>query len=324
MKKLLAKIDEVVERINVHPEYSSSLRTREFNTLLAEAAKHSLSLELEEENLKKSALRKRERVALQNLDSASSHLDMYGLSLGTLAALGYLIEPDKNKTRNFRITEVQFGSFNPPHDYDQIAGRMKSLVELMEHSQAHPVLKAIEAHLEIVQVHPFVDGNGRSARLVQGYCLKKSGYTPGIIVPSDREHYIALLNIALKDRYAKTSSFEKPSDGENLFRTFVATKVLGSARRLEEDLRAQRKYVVTLVDVPDRAIVISTAQRIRSYGHHIGGQGVKVRILDIECSGRKDKVLDVTGDIGYKQVNGIVTKCALDYGFKTSVHSKSE
>ena len=54
-------------------------------------------------------------------------------------------------------------------------------------------LKAIEAHYRLVSVHPFTDGNGRSARLLMNLMLLKSGYSPVIIRPRDRKRYLSAL-----------------------------------------------------------------------------------------------------------------------------------
>ena len=54
-------------------------------------------------------------------------------------------------------------------------------------------LKAIEAHYRLVPIHPFVDGNGRAARLLMNLMLLESGYSPIIIRPRDRKRYLSAL-----------------------------------------------------------------------------------------------------------------------------------
>ena len=48
----------------------------------------------------------------------------------------------------------------------------------------HPVSIAADAHEKFVSIHPFVDGNGRTARLIMNFILMRHGY-PAIIIPSD-------------------------------------------------------------------------------------------------------------------------------------------
>ncbi|MCP4717750.1 MAG: Fic family protein, partial [Deltaproteobacteria bacterium] len=61
---------------------------------------------------------------------------------------------------------------------------------------SHPVIQAALAHFEFVSIHPFVDGNGRTARLLMNLILIKNGYAPAIILKNDRKQYYAALEKA--------------------------------------------------------------------------------------------------------------------------------
>ncbi len=52
---------------------------------------------------------------------------------------------------------------------------------------------AFEAHLRLVSIHPFVDGNGRIARLLMNLLLIRAGYPPIAIRPADRQVYLAAI-----------------------------------------------------------------------------------------------------------------------------------
>ncbi len=54
----------------------------------------------------------------------------------------------------------------------------------------HPVEYAALLHKELVTIHPFVDGNGRAARLLMNLALLQSGYVIAIIPPILRNEYI--------------------------------------------------------------------------------------------------------------------------------------
>jgi Fic family protein len=57
----------------------------------------------------------------------------------------------------------------------------------------HPVQVAAQAHYRLVSIHPFVDGNGRTARLLMNLLLMQTGYPPAIIRPEDRQTYLSAL-----------------------------------------------------------------------------------------------------------------------------------
>lgn len=85
---------------------------------------------------------------------------------------------------------------------------MQDFVEWLKHSgNLHPVELAAEAHYRLVTIHPFVDGNGRTARLLMNMILLMTGYPSAIIRKRDRLAYIGSLEKAQlggsKDDYLK-------------------------------------------------------------------------------------------------------------------------
>ena len=57
----------------------------------------------------------------------------------------------------------------------------------------HPVEYAALLHKDLVTIHPFVDGNGRTARLLMNLALLQSGYVIAIIPPILRKEYIDVI-----------------------------------------------------------------------------------------------------------------------------------
>jgi len=68
--------------------------------------------------------------------------------------------------------------------------------EITETGKLHPVQLAAEAHYRLVTIHPFVDGNGRTARLLMNLILMQNGYPPALIRKRDRLRYIQSLEHA--------------------------------------------------------------------------------------------------------------------------------
>lgn len=59
----------------------------------------------------------------------------------------------------------------------------------------HPVVRATLLHGEFVKIHPFIDGNEKTSRLLLNFELIKSGYTPIIIKNENRAKYYEVLDI---------------------------------------------------------------------------------------------------------------------------------
>lgn len=55
---------------------------------------------------------------------------------------------------------------------------------------------AFDAHFRLVTIHPFADGNGRTARLLMNLILLRAGYPPVAIRPDDRVAYLSALEQA--------------------------------------------------------------------------------------------------------------------------------
>ena len=67
---------------------------------------------------------------------------------------------------------------------------------LQQGPDLHPVELAAEAHYRLVTIHPFADGNGRTARLLMNLILLMTGYPTAIIRKLDREAYLGALEKA--------------------------------------------------------------------------------------------------------------------------------
>lgn len=59
-----------------------------------------------------------------------------------------------------------------------------------------PILLATEFHYKFIRIHPFDDGNGRTARILMNFILMRHGYPPVIIKTKDKEEYFSVLRQA--------------------------------------------------------------------------------------------------------------------------------
>ena len=65
-----------------------------------------------------------------------------------------------------------------------------------EGSQLHPVVRGAMLHAIFVGIHPFIDGNGRTSRLLLNLELMNNGYPPVIIKVENRLAYYEALDKA--------------------------------------------------------------------------------------------------------------------------------
>jgi len=105
---------------------------------------------------------------------------------------------DNHNAGNFRSVPVRIsGSAVVLPNPMKVANLMKQYENWLQTKQKiHPVEIAAEAHYRLVTIHPFTDGNGRTARLLMNMILMMYGYPPAIIRKQDRLKYINSLEKA--------------------------------------------------------------------------------------------------------------------------------
>ena len=63
-----------------------------------------------------------------------------------------------------------------PPEYSDVPGLLKELEDYINNSDDHPIIKAAILHYQLVTIHPFEDGNGRTSRIMSNYVLSYYGY----------------------------------------------------------------------------------------------------------------------------------------------------
>lgn len=110
-----------------------------------------------------------------------------------------LKEIDNENAGRYRKENVVIsGAVHIPPKHYEIDALMQNLVrEYREDwNLYHPVVRATLLHGEFVKIHPFIDGNGRTSRLLLNFELMKDGYTPIIIKKERRARYYEVLDHA--------------------------------------------------------------------------------------------------------------------------------
>ncbi|KAF0221719.1 MAG: filamentation induced by cAMP protein [Geobacteraceae bacterium] len=128
---------------------------------------------------------------------------------------------DREKAGLYRSVPVSIsGSRHIPPQPWQVPSLMEDCFRFYEEQRQvlHPVILAAEMHERIVTIHPFVDGNGRTVRLVMNLILLQHGY-PIANIPGETE-----------SRLAYYHALEIGGDKEE-FHRLIAGYVLASARQ---------------------------------------------------------------------------------------------
>lgn len=133
----------------------------------------------------------------------------------------------------FAVYDSQTGQpdYIPP-EYSDIPQLLDELVNYVNTTDDHPLMIAAIVHYQLVTIHPFEDGNGRTARLLSGYILDSSGFGFNGIgsleeyFAYDIEEYYKSIQMGLPALYY--SGRDNPPHPEIWFRYFLKMVLLYS------------------------------------------------------------------------------------------------
>lgn len=105
---------------------------------------------------------------------------------------------DNENAGRYRKENVTIkGATHIPPDYLKVPELMEKLILTYNTwNEYHPIIQAALLHGELVKIHPFVDGNGRTSRLLMNLDLMNNGYNPVIIKKESRLKYYEALDKA--------------------------------------------------------------------------------------------------------------------------------
>ncbi|GBE56475.1 adenosine monophosphate-protein transferase SoFic [archaeon BMS3Bbin16] len=105
---------------------------------------------------------------------------------------GILDDAGRYRTKNVRIT----GAVKTPPSFSKVVKLMGQLLDKVNKDKKHPIETSAFLHHNFVEIHPFTDGNGRTARLLNNLYLMRHGYPPIILRKEDRAKYYKFLRSA--------------------------------------------------------------------------------------------------------------------------------
>jgi Fic family protein len=177
--------------------------------------------------------------------------------------------PGRYRRRSIAVTAPGGGVAYQGPPSDAVPGLMAALVAWLDVPDPHEpvVVRAAMAHLHLVSIHPFADGNGRMGRILQSLVLAREGVlTPelasieGYLASHTRDYYAAL-------QTTHTGVYDHTGDA-TAWLDFCIDAHLAEARRLHERielidrrntfcerLAERRGYPDRLVSVLDQALM---------------------------------------------------------------------
>jgi Fic family protein len=170
--------------------------------------------------------------------------------------------------------------YTPPTPYD-VPLLMAELVRWLNvEGDVHPVLASGLAQFQLVHIHPFVDGNGRTSRLLSTLCLYRAGY--------DFKRLFTLSEFYDRDRGAFYRAIQSVREHGMDLTGWLEFFVLGLATQLEE-IRARGERVI-------RADVIAAEhdlnrRQARAVELLLDGADVRIEDLEAACPGVNRRTL---------------------------------
>lgn len=114
--------------------------------------------------------------------------------------------PDDRQGR-YREEPVNVGGLFYPPEHEHVQGLMTALVDWLRESNDHPLVRVALLHLNIAAIHPFLDGNGRTARIASSLEMMSCGIGASELISVEpylaehREEYFAMLRETLGEAY---------------------------------------------------------------------------------------------------------------------------
>ena len=130
---------------------------------------------------------------LEELINAKTEITEWNIKNLHQLILKGIDDDNAGKYRNQNVTIS--GANHIPPEYVVVPELMEKLIiNYKDWDDYHPIIRAALLHGELVKIHPFIDGNGRTSRLIMNMELMSCGYVPVIIKKENRLKYYEALD----------------------------------------------------------------------------------------------------------------------------------
>jgi len=148
-----------------------------------------------------------------------------------------LISPESHKLHpnQYRRALVQIGRYICPNP-EKLNGLVTQLFSNLD-DISHPLVKAIYLHHELIRIHPFIDGNGRTTRIAKNWILMYNLYPPIFIKDEfEKKEYVETLSKSFSALEKNNSSWNEYT---NLFFQQELDRVLKSIEFIFNEIRIE-------------------------------------------------------------------------------------
>ncbi len=203
---LFSRIDSLKEQVNQHRpltpgelhrlqeeflvEYTYNSNAIEGNTLtLRETALVLEGITIDQKPLKDHLEAVGHRDAFLYVQDVVKHNVPFSESI--IKQIHTLVLMDRPEDRGIyrRIPVRIMGAYHTPPEPILVPEQMEKLVQEIAKTKLHPIERAALFHLKFEGIHPFIDGNGRTGRLILNLFLMQNGYPPIDVKFTDRKRY---------------------------------------------------------------------------------------------------------------------------------------
>ncbi|MBV9231010.1 MAG: Fic family protein [Chloroflexi bacterium] len=219
--RLFARLEEKKGKLDLHRPLAPAIARRLHEDLRIRLTYHSNAIEgntltlretqvVIEEGITIGGHSLREHLEATNHAKAFDELrrlaeSRHPLTLDTILRLHALVVHDiEEEAGTWRSQPVYIrGSDHRPPDARQVPELMRQWVHWLsgEGMNYHPIVRGAISHHGFVAVHPFIDGNGRSSRLLLNLQLLQDGYAPAFLLREWKLRYLQALQAADRGVY---------------------------------------------------------------------------------------------------------------------------
>ena len=249
IKESLSELDENLKLVRQHFLFNDQIFTQILMSLNQDAINHSDKLEPDCDH----------KTTLNNLNSALDHVvedfkdnDSFEskFNLGFILNIAGIIHPlnygFRSSTAYIRGQKDLYLLMNPA----KITRELEKIVNHLNfNNEKHVALKAAEFHLYFAIIHPFSDGNGRTARFLHNLYLYDKKYPPATIWNTERNTYLNHIEdaiIGFRRRNGQEDMFNNQSYEEYRFFEYMVEKIKYNTQVLEQKISNLKKYEIDL------------------------------------------------------------------------------